>query len=337
MKRRPALFRDRPAGHPVDAHQPLLNSIREGKIEFHAIGRDHYPGARLEAGQLPGLLSLGFWDASGDQDWGMNFHRNEGLEICLLETGSLQFAVDDEVHPLASGFLTITRPWQVHRQGNPCIAAGRLHWATISIRAERPDQPWRWPGWVVLAPEDRAELAQRLRFTKNAVWHASPEVRQSFARLARALAQQSGDRLLSVVAVGLNQVLLGVLEMLRAENRPEKSRFATVEHTMELFLQDLKHNLSSLEKIWTLKSMAAACGLGTTQFSRLCRRLTNDSPVRYLNLARLDAAARLLREKRDRKITEIAFDCGFQSSQYFAYQFQRRFKKTPTSYRRAAK
>jgi len=80
--------------------------------------------------------------------------------------------------------------------------------------------------------------------------------------------------------------------------------------------------------------MAAACGVGTTLFSRVCHRLTNDSPVRYLNLARLEAAARLLRTESGRSVTDIAFDCGFQSSQYFANQFRRRFGRTPTAYRK---
>jgi AraC family transcriptional regulator, L-rhamnose operon regulatory protein RhaS len=82
--------------------------------------------------------------------------------------------------------------------------------------------------------------------------------------------------------------------------------------------------------------MAAACGTGTTLFSRLCRSLTNASPIRFLNLARLDAASRMLRAQPERSVTDIAFDCGFQSSQYFAHQFQRRFGQTPSAHRRKA-
>ena len=63
-------------------------------------------------------------------------------------------------------------------------------------------------------------------------------------------------------------------------------------------------------------------------------RLSNASPIAYLNLSRLDAAARLLNEMPRRRITDIALDCGFQSSQYFAYQFHRRFGTTPREYRR---
>lgn len=333
MNRRPTLFRDPRPGSALDAHRPLLKSIREGKIEFHALGRGHYPGARLARSELPGLLSLGFWDARGAQDWGMEFHRNEGVEICLLETGSMVLAVDADTHPLGPGSLTITRPWQLHRQGNPHIAAGRLHWLTIAVRAQRPDQAWQWPAWVLLAPEDRDELTRRLRLTESPVWHATPDVVRSFRQIAAALARESGARRLSRVAIGVNDLLLGVLEMLRAENRIERPRLASREHSVELFLADLRQNLISLERNWTLPGMAAACGIGTTLFSRLCRRLTNASPLRFLNLARLDAAARMLLSDPGRRVTAIAFDCGFQSSQYFAHQFKRRFGVTPRVYR----
>ena len=337
MNRRLPLYSGTSQTCRADAHRPLLASIRAGKIEFHALGRGHYPGVRLAPGQLAGLLSLGFWDARGDQDWGMDFHRNEGVEICLLETGSMRLAVGHETHPLRPGDLTITRPWQAHRQGDPHIAAGHLHWATIAVRAQRPDQPWHWPGWLLLTPDDREELTRRLRLTESPVWRASPDVVRSFQRMAAAVAGEPAGRCISRVAVGLNELLLGVLDMLRAENRVERPRLASPEHSVELFLADLRQNLNSLEKTWTLPGMASACGMGTTQFSRLCRRLTNDSPVHFLNLARVTAAARLLRANpAGRSVTDIAFDCGFQSSQYFANQFRRHFGRTPTEYRRAA-
>jgi AraC-like DNA-binding protein len=314
----------------------LLEAIRQGKVDFHALGRAHYPGSRLARRELPGLLSAGFWDAHGNQDWGMDFHRNEGVEICLLETGSMQFAVDDELHPLGPGHLTITRPWQAHRQGNPQIAAGRLHWVGIDVRAERPDQSWHWPEWVLLSAADRAEFSRRLRQTVAPVWRATPEVVRGFQRIATKLQGGSNSSLLSHVAVGLNELLLGVLEMLRAENRKERPSLASREHSVELFLADLRRNLNSLERDWTAASMAAACGIGTTLFNQICRRQTNASPIQFLNVARLDAAARILETDPTRAITDIAFDCGFQSSQYFAHQFQRRFRHTPTEHRQMA-
>lgn len=319
----------------IDTHEPVLAAVRAGKMEFHALGRGHYPGERLEAGELPGLLTTGFWDARGQQDWAMDIHRNEGVELSLLETGKMGFAVDGITTQLRPGDLTVTRPWQAHRQGHPTIAPGRLHWVTIDVRARRPDQDWRWPGWLLLSRADRVELTRRLRSTTTHVWRASPALIRHVRQLAEAVSGPELSRT-SRVGIVLNQILLGLLDLLRAENPLEEPRLASSEHSVEIFLADLRTNLNALQESWTVPSMARACGMGATLFSRLCRRLTNESPMRVLNLARLDAGARLLREHRELSVLEIALHSGFQSSQYFAYQFHRRFGQTPTDYRAAS-
>ncbi|OWZ89132.1 hypothetical protein B9J07_34820 [Sinorhizobium sp. LM21] len=56
--------------------------------------------------------------------------------------------------------------------------------------------------------------------------------------------------------------------------------------------------------------------------------LTNMTPVRYLQTLRLNAA-RLLLESGAQSVTNIAFDCGFSSSQYFATCYKKRFGFSP--------
>ncbi len=133
---------------------------------------------------------------------------------------------------------------------------------------------------MVLGPEDRAELARRLRLTETQVWRAPADVLRSFRRLAEAVKEAAAARRYSRVAVGLNELLLGRLEVLRAGNRAERPRRGSSAHSVELFLTDLRTNATSLQYPWTLDEMAAAGGMGTTLFSRMCRRLTNDSPIR---------------------------------------------------------
>jgi AraC family L-rhamnose operon regulatory protein RhaS len=60
----------------------------------------------------------------------------------------------------------------------------------------------------------------------------------------------------------------------------------------------------------------------------------NAGGIDYLNQCRLEHAAREIRENPERPITRIALDCGFNSSQYFATVFGRRFKMTPSAYRK---
>jgi len=59
----------------------------------------------------------------------------------------------------------------------------------------------------------------------------------------------------------------------------------------------------------------------------------NNGPIAFLNLCRLEHAAHALKCNPEKTITEIAMMAGFNSSQYFATAFQRRFQMTPTHWR----
>ena len=60
----------------------------------------------------------------GRRRWGLDWHRNEGIEFTWLEQGTLPFATDDVETVLRPGDLTITRPWQRHRVGAPHVTPG---------------------------------------------------------------------------------------------------------------------------------------------------------------------------------------------------------------------
>jgi AraC family L-rhamnose operon regulatory protein RhaS len=102
---------------------------------------------------------------------------------------------------------------------------------------------------------------------------------------------------------------------------------------VELFLADLSAHPEHVSVDWSVGDMAQSCGLGVTQFIHHVRVLTNMTPMQYLNHARLDLAARLLRESPDRSITDVSLDCGFSTAQYFATLFSHRFGCAPREFR----
>ncbi|MFZ0592147.1 MAG: helix-turn-helix transcriptional regulator [Bryobacteraceae bacterium] len=105
---------------------------------------------------------------------------------------------------------------------------------------------------------------------------------------------------------------------------------------MRSFLGRFVTDPESLAAPWTLESMAAECGLKATQFVRHVNELTNLAPMHYVNYYRLEHALRLLKSKTSMSITEIAFECGFSSSQYFATLFRQRFGMAPKEFRNCA-
>jgi AraC family L-rhamnose operon regulatory protein RhaS len=328
----------------IDTCDPQIRAMAAGKIRLHALTHGHYPGTPMPPQVLPGINSLGFWDVRGPQDWSLDPHRNEGIEIVFLETGRMAFTVDGRPFPMAPGSVSITRPWQLHSLGNPCIGASRLHWLLIDVGVRRPSQPWQWPSWVVLVPEDLAELTRKLRHNEHPVWQSTPEIAQAFQELAAGIQQAEqavsgppssipASRLL----IQINRLLLGLLEMLRRQCQEENPELVTRHRTVELFLADLERHPEQLMPPWTLRSMARHCGMGSTSFTQLCRRISNQSPMDYLNRCRFNQAARRLRAEPGTQIATIAAECGFSSSQYFATRFRRHFGCTPRECRTEAR
>ena len=57
------------------------------------------------------------------------------------------------------------------------------------------------------------------------------------------------------------------------------------------------------------------------------------SPLKYINMKKIDAAREMLINDK-KSITEIAFDLGFSSSQYFSTFFKKHSSFTPDEFRR---
>ncbi len=330
------IYRTRRTRFEIDRCVPQLRAVEEGKIEFHALSKGHYPGVRMRPAALPGLNSLGYWDASRPQDWGLDPHRNEGVEITFLETGAMTLTVDERRFELHAGDFTVTRPWQLHKLGAPNIGPGRLHWLILDVGVRRPNQEWRWPKWLTLTSHDRTELTRKLRHNESPVWKASPEIAATFRGLAECIQRWNQTHVESRTINLLNQLLIAMLDALTQQQTHQNPELTSRPRTVELFLRDLANPTgASCCEPWTLGTMAAQCGMGITTFSKYCRELVNAGPVEYLNHCRLDRAARLMRETAERSITDIAFESGFNSSQYFATAFRKRFRATPREYRQA--
>ncbi|TWU40973.1 AraC family transcriptional regulator [Novipirellula artificiosorum] len=330
------IFEDEQATYVADTCQALARGIETDQVQLHALARGHYPGHKLPRAALSGVRTVGYWDAIHDQDWGLDWHRNEGIELTLLETGHLGFSVGGPAHELQAGDLTITRPWQAHCVGMPHVRASRLHWLILDVNVRRPHQRWRWPSWIVLSRSDRDELTDMLRHNEHPVWPGGPEILACFQKIASAVESTASGSSVSRLAVLINELLLLTLEMLRRADPSLDRALSKTQRTVELLLADLQEAPQQLVQDWTVRKMANCCGLGVTQFSSHCKQLTNMSPLQYLNHLRLERAARLLVEHPDLAITEVTHQCGFASSQYFATAFRRRFGVAPREYRNSA-
>ncbi|MFT3935307.1 MAG: AraC family transcriptional regulator [Chitinophagaceae bacterium] len=82
----------------------------------------------------------------------------------------------------------------------------------------------------------------------------------------------------------------------------------------------------------SVEDLAQKNNLSVSSFKREFKKLYDDSPANYIKNKRLERAAELLAIS-DQRITDIAFECGFNDLANFTKSFHDKYKSTPTNYR----
>ena len=327
---RSAIFLSPGATYHADRCEPLRQAVARGEVRLKTFARRGYPGKPLPPRMLPEISTVGFWDATGPQGWGLDWHRNEGIELTYLARGRTEFMVEKESFLLESGHLTVTRPWQEHRVGNPNVGACRLHWLILDVGVRRPDQTWRWPAWLILPPADLRRLTTLLSHNEQPVWRANAEIGGCFEKIAKLVEGAAPAAVQTRLQLYINELFLALLELLQKKNVVLDSHLASTRRSVEMFLSALPQHVAHP---WTLDEMAYQCGLGASAFGAYCKQISNLSPARFLMRCRVDAARRLLDTHPDLTVTGVALACGFHSSQYLATVFRRFTGRTPREIR----
>jgi len=316
--------------HRADDCLPLTRALEAGEMELYALGRHSYPGVALKAGEAPGVCSLGLWRTIGEQYQGLPPHRNEGVELTMSLQGETPVTVEGKPYVLRPGELMVTRPWQVHSVGSPVFAPGKVGWLILDVGMRHPHQEWEWPSWVVLSKSEVASLTRSLRQNEDAI-HPVPEVlTEVFGRLVRIAKEPDVPHRGSRVVVAVNALLLELFDLF--ESRPVRFSPALTDasRSVRFFLEELR---AQLAEPWSVRSMAAACGLGVTHFTRHFQLITGESPACYLLRVRLEHAARRLREEPTAPVAEIARQFGFRYASYFSRVFVERYGCTAVAWR----
>ncbi len=83
-------------------------------------------------------------------------------------------------------------------------------------------------------------------------------------------------------------------------------------------------------------SVAKTVGMSYRNFHRIFHQVTEQTPACYLQRLRITKAAHLL-QTTDQSVTEVAFQCGFEDSSYFARCFRQRLGVSPRAFKTSAR
>lgn len=94
----------------------------------------------------------------------------------------------------------------------------------------------------------------------------------------------------------------------------------------------LSHLERNIHQEMDLEELANIANMSQRSFLRVFQSATGASPLAWVIGQRINRACSLLR-RTDRRITEIAFDVGFNDSNYFTRQFRKITGFSPREYR----
>ena len=122
-----------------------------------------------------------------------------------------------------------------------------------------------------------------------------------------------------------------VLLITKSQNAPSQLDFlAALFKPIDIeFKTTIQHNIYSN---LSLDELARLCHLSTSSFKRKFNEVFNTSPKKYISQKKIEKAAELLKSENLR-ISDIAYDVGFDSLATFNRNFISTYGKSPSEYR----
>lgn len=257
-------------------------------------------------------------------------HRDRGLEIIFLEKGALNWHVEGKVEHVTAGSVYFSLPWQEHGSADEFEPGHYWHWAQLGLLGSigKARRTFEFHPDLGLGRKVALEISALLTRSGRHCYPATPRMAWIVPALVDELHASEGQDRKYVSALARLAVLELARCIRRSANQAEES--SRSEQVVAKFIKTLG---AHCDEAWKLERMAAACGLGRSRFAALCKQLSGDSPLTLVNRLRVDRAKILLRASTE-TVTQIAFACGFSSSQYFARVFKEFTGLDARSYRR---
>lgn len=279
----------------------------------------------FKSGELPVALNIQRWK----KDNVSNEHLHDCIEVIYVLSGNGVNFIDNMTFPTIAGDLYVIARGATHSfYSNTELVFYNLMFQPALFARRELEFFREHPGFRPLFEPPGGSLLNKLSLPPA----AGERIRTLFDRLH---AELTGTIPGSQMAVKAYLTLL-IAEICRCHealrDAPSSlSRGDNQFHSLNRIIECI--NSSYLQPL-DLGRLAAAAGLSPSYVGEFFRARTGVPLVRYLSVLRVEKAQRLLRERPEWSITEIAARCGFEDSSYFTRVFRKLTGKTPRDFRK---
>ena len=244
---------------------------------------------------------------------GLDAHRHDAFEICLISAGEVEWWAGDQLHLVAAGDVFVTRPGETHGAVGGVVQPCELYW--FQLRQPEAD--------AGAEAEARGALKAQLEDLPRRAFAASGALQAAIRRLVEEHRGSAPHRTLMARAALDAALVLLVREAGAAPGR----------ELSPIVRRALRHMSDNADRALRLGELCARVGMSQARLQARFRAELGCSIAAYDLRLRMHRAKALLAET-ETPITEIALALGFSSSQYLATAFRRHAGLTPSEYRR---
>jgi AraC-like DNA-binding protein len=252
-------------------------------------------------------------------------HAHEFFELVIVTGGNGLHVTGQESWPLAAGDVFVisgSRPHNYEKMENLCLVNVLFQPGKLNVQLVDLPALAGYHALFTLAP------AWRRRHEFNSRLHLAPRELRTVIGYVEQLDQELKTRSpgFGFLATALFMQIVGYLSRCYSRSwNPDARALLRIAET-------ITHIETHYREQVELDELARIARMSKRSFLRAFQAATGDSPIAYLIQLRVNRAANLLRQT-DAPITEIAFQVGFNDSNYFARQFRRLIGMSPRLYR----
>jgi AraC-like DNA-binding protein len=267
-------------------------------------------------------LDVSTWTEHGDYPR----HVHDFSKIAIITHGSGTADVDGELIPFRTGDVFVmhgNRPNAYFDTEHLTMTNVLYDTKAIELNRFDPGLHAGYQALFVVAPalKDKEPYNRHLTLTLEQLIQVKAQTDTMEKEL---LQKEPGYRL---TAMGHFMILVSLLSrFFSATDTPNARKYLrlgkVLSHLEEHFMEDV--NIDELVK---------TSNMSRRSFFRAFPEVTGKTPQAYLLHLRMKKAVEML-EMTDRNVTETAFDCGFQDSNYFSRQFKKIMGTTPSEFQK---
>lgn len=208
-----------------------------------------------------------------------------------------------------------------------------------------PNLPHTWTGKAVESEPFEAIVIQ---FSKEFItaflgFDEAYSIKKLLENSARGIAFEATQELVQAIKTLIEKEGMDrILQLISALNQLAQSNYTLITpntfHTIASKKSELRINevclfiQNNFNSNITLKQVASQIYLTESNFCKFFKKATGKTFSDYLNEIRINEASRLLLQT-DKTISQISFECGFETLSYFNRVFLKKKNQTPSFFR----